>query len=182
MPEIVPEIVPAIVPAIVPKENTAESIITRELSEPSPEIEPVIVEEELTESEIEVPAATAAVLVEPTPDSELIEAGPIEASNVDVTQDEAAQVEVATETVAFEDAVLQFTFSGDCWVEVLDGNNTLIYNNLRLGGDKLGVNGLPPFNILLGDAANVQLIYRGEDFAIPRRPGRNTARFNVGTP
>ncbi len=78
------------------------------------------------------------------------------------------------------DGPLQFSFSGDCWLEVRDGEGQLIYADLRRAGDTLGLDGMPPFEILAGDAAAVSLRYRGEPVAMRTRPGRDTARLTVG--
>ncbi len=80
------------------------------------------------------------------------------------------------------DGALQFSFSGDCWLEVRDGEGQLIYADLRRAGDTLGLDGVPPFEILAGDAAAVSLSYLGEPVAMQTRPGRDTARFKVGEP
>ena len=80
------------------------------------------------------------------------------------------------------DAMLQFRFGGDCWVEVRDGNDELIYKDFRREGDSLNLDGLPPFNILLGDSTAVELRYRGEPVVITPRRGRVLARFTVGAP
>ena len=85
----------------------------------------------------------------------------------------AAPVEVT-------DAVLQFAFSGDCWVEVRDASDRLIYADLRRDGDQLALDGEAPFNILVGDARMVELRYLDEPFEITTRPGRVIARFSVG--
>lgn len=79
-------------------------------------------------------------------------------------------------------AVLQFAFTGDCWLEVRDAAGALIYADLRSAGDTLALDGMPPFNILAGNAAAVSLRYRGEPFPVRARPGRAIARFNVGEP
>ncbi len=78
--------------------------------------------------------------------------------------------------------LLEFSFDGDCWVEVRDGNEELIYADLRTAGDELSLNGLPPFNIRLGDATVVELRFQGEPFPITTRPGRVLAKFSVGEP
>ncbi len=82
--------------------------------------------------------------------------------------------------VEVTDAVLQFAFSGDCWVEVRDASDRLIYADLRREGDQLALDGEAPFNILVGDARMVELRYLDEPFEITTRPGRVIARFSVG--
>ena len=78
-------------------------------------------------------------------------------------------------------SVLLFNFSGTCWLEVRDSQEQLIYQNLHEDGDELQVVGVAPFNILVGAAQNVQLIYRGAPVAIKPRPGTALAHFRVGT-
>lgn len=80
------------------------------------------------------------------------------------------------------DGPLQFSFSGDCWLEVRDGEGQLIYADLRRAGDTLGLDGIPPFDILAGDAAAVTLRYQGELVPLRTRPGRDTARLTIGEP
>lgn len=87
-----------------------------------------------------------------------------------------------TDLTAVSNAMLQFRFSGDCWVEVRNGNDELIYADLRRNGDSLNLDDLPPFNITLGDSRYVELRFRGEPVTIRPRPGRVLARFSVGVP
>jgi cytoskeleton protein RodZ len=93
----------------------------------------------------------------------------------------AEDADTGTEGVESE-AMLQFRFGGDCWVEIRDGNDELIYRDFRRDGDSLDLVGLPPFNILLGDSTEVELYYRGELVEITPRRGRVLARFTVGVP
>jgi cytoskeleton protein RodZ len=91
----------------------------------------------------------------------------------------AEEADSGFEAVAGE-AMLQFRFNGDCWVEIRDGNDELVYADLRGDGDSLNLDGLPPFNITLGDSTVVELRYRGEPVVITPRRGRVLARVTVG--
>lgn len=124
---------------------------------------------ELESTEISEENSEAYVVPLPT-DTDTLEA-PLE-----------AEVVARAAATVVGDAILQFQFSGDCWVEVRDGNDQLIYSDLRLDGDSLNLNGESPFNILVGDARFVELQYQGEPFIITPRPGRVIARFTVGAP
>lgn len=93
----------------------------------------------------------------------------------------AEDADTGTEGVESE-AMLQFRFGADCWVEIRNGNDELIYRDFRRDGDSLDLVGLPPFNILLGDSTEVELYYRGELVEITPRRGRVLARFTVGVP
>ncbi len=76
--------------------------------------------------------------------------------------------------------LLEFSFSGECWLEVRDGLDQLIYADLRQDGDSLELRGQPPFNILVGDSRFVALQYEGAVVEIKPRPGRVIARTTVG--
>ncbi len=76
--------------------------------------------------------------------------------------------------------LLEFSFSGECWLEVRDAQDKLIYADLRQAGDTLELRGEAPLNVLVGDSRSVELRYKGEDFEIKPRPGRVVARVTVG--
>ena len=104
-----------------------------------------------------------------------LEPGPVEA-------DTATADSGPAQVIGSADALLEFRFSADCWIEVRDGDGELIYADLREPGDTLRLDGKPPFDVLAGDAAAVSLRYRGEPYPVTTRPGRDTARFTVGEP
>ncbi|MFK7864998.1 MAG: helix-turn-helix domain-containing protein [Pseudohongiellaceae bacterium] len=77
--------------------------------------------------------------------------------------------------------VLVITFSGESWVEVSDGFETLIYRDLQEAGNELEVRGTAPFNILLGDAPFASLTLNGADVDFANRIRiDNSARLEVG--
>ena len=57
---------------------------------------------------------------------------------------------------------LAFQFSADCWVQILDGDNEVIYSSLQRSKQELKLSGKPPFRITLGYAPGVSLSYNGE--------------------
>ncbi len=156
------------------EEPVEEEVVEEEVVEEEV-VEEEVVEEEVVEEDVSVAEITAekvAVAVEQAvpgdvgDDALLVQAGPLEP--------------VPSSVVAFADALLQFRFSGDCWLEVRDGTEQLIYADLRRTGDELGLDGQPPFTVLVGDSRYVQLHYDGEEFEIQSRPGRVLAKFSVG--
>lgn len=141
----------------------------------------------------QLPETTSEVEVEPEPEpsesSVEIAAETVADVDTDADSDAGADSEptlALVEAPAVEDdselSLLEFSFKGDCWVEVRDGNATLIYADLRADGDEFRLKGVPPFEVLLGDANVVQLRHQGESFPIRTRPGRVLARFSVGQP
>jgi cytoskeleton protein RodZ len=91
-------------------------------------------------------------------------------------------VDAAVTATTQRSADLVFTFSGPCWVEVRDADGALIHADLEQAGDTLALNGEAPFAVLLGDAMQADLLFRGEPVAIQTRPGRVKAEFTVGEP
>ncbi len=143
-------------------------------------------------SAAETPAPLAA---EPSPQD--ISLAPVEeaiADRVAMESELPAETEAAvalgadSELVTAADSVasiepgepLQFVFSGECWLEVRNGEDELIYADLRQAGDVLSLDGVPPFSVLIGDARYVELRYQGEPVVVQPRPGRIVARVVVG--
>ncbi|MCY4428108.1 MAG: DUF4115 domain-containing protein [Halieaceae bacterium] len=77
-------------------------------------------------------------------------------------------------------ALLEFSFSGECWAEVYDSSNELIYQDLHREGDQVTVRGAAPFTILFGDSRYVELLYQGNSVDIVPRRGDVVARMVVG--
>ncbi|MEE4191494.1 MAG: RodZ domain-containing protein [Halieaceae bacterium] len=140
-------------------EETAEAAAA---GDPAPESAATPEDAATPESTVTTDPAAAPEPVEPSP--------------------EPAQPPADPGAVAAADGPLQFSFSGDCWLEVRDGEGQLIYADLRRAGDTLGLDGIPPFDILAGDAAAVTLRYQGELVPLRTRPGRDTARLTIGEP
>jgi len=55
--------------------------------------------------------------------------------------------------------LLQVHFSGASWIEVDNGENTRLYNDMLSNGDDLTIRGMAPFNVLVGDANMVDMTF-----------------------
>ena len=77
--------------------------------------------------------------------------------------------------------LVQFTFTGQSMVQVVDANDEQLYRAVRVAGDSLRISGTAPFNILLGDASNSELSFNGTkvDFSSSIRID-NSARLTIG--
>lgn len=76
---------------------------------------------------------------------------------------------------------LELRFTDDCWVEVTDGDDELIYKELNRTGDVLKIVGKAPYELLFGKADSVSLHYRGEPVDFDNRIRSDlTARVRVG--
>ena len=77
------------------------------------------------------------------------------------------------------EGVLNFTFSKDCWVQVVDANSKVIFSDLKKVDSTLALTGKPPFSILLGYAPGVTLTYNGQLVPIEVNRNNNSARVIV---
>lgn len=81
---------------------------------------------------------------------------------------------------ASQEDKLNFSFSKDCWVEVADGSNELIFADLKRSGDTLELTGQPPFKVLLGYAPGVSIVHNGNPVDIDVNRNNNAATLTVG--
>ncbi len=58
---------------------------------------------------------------------------------------------------------IRLRFSGESWVEVRQGNGTLVYSGLSSASTEQWVDGQAPFDLVIGNARAVKLQYRGAD-------------------
>lgn len=85
----------------------------------------------------------------------------------------------STDQQADLSSLLSFQFSADCWVEIMDGDNQLIYSSLQKAQDRLELTGKPPFRITLGYAPGVELSYNGKPVNIDSNR-ENIAKLVLG--
>ena len=76
---------------------------------------------------------------------------------------------------------LEFVLSGECWIEVEDGDGDSIYGDLNREHDILTVYGVAPFKILLGRASAVALRFNGKEIDVAKyTTSDQTAKLEVG--
>lgn len=92
----------------------------------------------------------------------------------------AAASETEKSLVDTVDSLLTFQFSDECWVEVKDSDDRVLFANLKRAEDTLRLSGSAPFRILLGYAPAVSLDFNGEPVPIEINRKNNSARFVVG--
>jgi cytoskeleton protein RodZ len=57
---------------------------------------------------------------------------------------------------------IQLEFSQLAWVEIKQANGKILLSQLNPAGSKQSLDGTPPFALVIGNAANVRLIYNDE--------------------
>ena len=78
---------------------------------------------------------------------------------------------------------LQMTFTGESWVELDDARSGRVHAETLRAGDALDLQGTAPFQILLGNGNNVQVLLNGAVIDISGRVrSDSTARLTLPTP
>lgn len=80
---------------------------------------------------------------------------------------------------AAEGSTLKFRFKGASWVEIRDAKGKLLLSRLNQPGSEAEVSGKPPFNVIVGNAPEVQLFYNDQEFDLEPHTKVAVARFTV---
>jgi cytoskeleton protein RodZ len=72
---------------------------------------------------------------------------------------------------------LRFSFEGESWIEVRDGAGKIIYSGVSGAGSTRTVQGKPPFALVIGNARQVSLEYKGEKVDMTPHVRVSVARF-----
>ena len=134
---------------------------------PAPEVAPM-----------PAPAAPPDAIVAERKPAALPEPAKVEARKAEAPKPEAAKPEAPPKT-AEEGSVLKFRFKGQSWVEIRDGRGRLLLSRLNPPGSEAEVSGKPPFNVVVGNAPEVQLFYNDHEFDLEPHTKVAVARFTV---
>jgi cytoskeleton protein RodZ len=78
---------------------------------------------------------------------------------------------------------IEVRFNADSWVEVRDATGRRLIRSLGLAGGTKEVEGVAPFQVLIGYGPGVELDYNGEPFDFSKYQGRQeVARFTLESP
>ena len=77
------------------------------------------------------------------------------------------------------DATVLITYKGPSWTEIRDRSGQLVVSRLVAAGSVEPVQGAPPFDIVLGNARAVTLVYRGTPVDLSPYTRRNVARLTL---
>ena len=84
----------------------------------------------------------------------------------------ATSAPAAGETIAL-------TFKDYSWTEVRDRDGRVILSGMNRGGTAQSVSGTPPLDIVIGNASDVGVTYRGSPVDLTPHPRQNVARFKL---
>lgn len=97
-----------------------------------------------------------------------------------VSAPEASKVKDAKATIAGKGgSILGFTFSGESWVEVVDGTGKTILSRRYKAGEADEVTGRAPFSIVIGKAGATRMAYNGKEFDLTPHTKLSVARVTV---
>ena len=76
-------------------------------------------------------------------------------------------------------AVLRLGYRGPSWTEIRDRDGQVLIARLVAAGSEQAINGAPPFDIVIGNAREVSLVYRGNPVDLSRYTRQNVARLRL---
>lgn len=76
-------------------------------------------------------------------------------------------------------AHLVFRFGGESWVEVRDASGAIVYSGISNAGSTRTVQGKPPFALVVGNARQVSLEYRGKPYDLSPHVRVSVARLTL---
>jgi cytoskeleton protein RodZ len=91
----------------------------------------------------------------------------------------AANEKDAKSKRAGETGVIGFTFSGESWVEVVDGTGRTIISRRYKSGEAEEATGRGPFSIVVGNAQSTRMAYNGREFDLAPHTKATVARVTV---
>ena len=89
----------------------------------------------------------------------------------------AAQAQVLN--VGADGKVIKLVFKGSSWVEIRDAKGKILLSRLNPAGSEAEVSGKPPFNVIVGNAPEVQVFYNHHEFDLEPHTKVAVARFIV---
>jgi len=76
-------------------------------------------------------------------------------------------------------AHMVFRFGGESWVEVRDASGSIVYSGISNAGSTRTVQGKPPFALVVGNARQVSLEYRGKPYDLSPHVRVSVARLTL---
>jgi cytoskeleton protein RodZ len=80
---------------------------------------------------------------------------------------------------AASDAPLTLVFRDFSWTEVKDRNGRILISRMNPGGTTQSITGIPPFDVVIGNASDVTLMWKGKLVELGPHTRQNVARFTL---
>lgn len=75
--------------------------------------------------------------------------------------------------------VLHLEFGAESWVEIKDASGRMLHRQLNPAGSSVNVRGQPPFDLVIGNAAQARMTYNGRPIDLTPFIGTTVARFTL---
>jgi len=124
------------------------------------------------------PAPADTVPVEPPVAAEA-PAAPEAVPAAPTAQDAAVAAVDEAPAAAVVRGVLQLEFGADSWVEIRDATGRMLHRQLDTAGSSIEVRGAPPFDVVVGNAAQVRMTYNGRPIDLKPFIDVTVARFTL---
>jgi cytoskeleton protein RodZ len=124
-----------------------------------------------------VPAPAAAptdAALEPEPVEPGVPAAP--AAATDAPAEATAPAAPATPVAS---GVLHLEFGAEAWTEIKDASGRMLQRQLNPAGSRIDVHGQPPFEVVIGNAAQASLTYNGRPIDLKPFTDSTVARFTL---
>jgi cytoskeleton protein RodZ len=118
---------------------------------------------------IAVPAEAASPAVQLAPDASAAPAAET-AEPAAVSAPAAPETPVVSGTVHLE-------FGDEAWTEIKDASGRMLHRQLNSAGSSVDVSGRPPFEVVIGNAAQARLTYNGRPIDLKPFTDSTVARF-----
>jgi len=87
--------------------------------------------------------------------------------------------EALPETPAATSSVVHLDFGGESWVEIKDASGRVLMRQLNPTGSSIDVKGQPPFDVVVGNAAQVRMTYNNRPIDLSPFIDVTVARFTL---
>jgi cytoskeleton protein RodZ len=91
----------------------------------------------------------------------------------------APPVSPATAAAAVSPAPLLLGYRGPSWTEIRDHDGQVLISRLVTAGSEQAIRGAPPFDVVIGNARQVTLVYHGKPVDLSRYTRQNVARLRL---
>jgi cytoskeleton protein RodZ len=118
------------------------------------------------------PAASEAAASAPAAGGETVFSAPVAVAEPSPAASAAAAPPAVTGAV-------QLRASEASWIEVRDSRGAVLLSRSVLPGEAVGLDGVRPFSVVIGNASATQLVYRGQAIDLVPRTRDNVARFEL---
>jgi len=130
-----------------------------------------------------VDVATAPAVVTQTVATSIVPASAADSSPAALPATAASEPALATEpdvvTAVAASGVLQFRASAQTWVEVTDARGQSLISRVLLPGESVGLDGVMPMKVRIGNAAVTQVVFRGQPLELAAYTRDNVARLDL---